>query len=283
MPKLDFFRRGRSSRQHILAATLLVTATALISGGLSAQTAAPESRSVESARAKGSVPNFSGTWNKERGRVGAVKNLSPYPDMVMGDYKDPILQSWAAAQVKEHADMERTGNPPPEAKMTCWPAAVPNVLSLIGGIQVLQTPETVVFLYGNNHQWRFVHLNREHSAHVTPSWYGESVGHYEGGTLVVDTIGIKTHPMSMVDDFGTPHTDALHVIERYSLAGDGKSMNVSLIVDDPQTFTHKWTVDMTFGRGTNFLNEGECAANNRLDIYGPSIGKMPEAVYVSPF
>ena len=281
MPKIDLgfltqpcYRRG--------TAAMLAVSAVLAFGAWPAQTAAQGTKASVTA-ASANIPDFSGIWNKERGRVGAVKNLSPYPDMVMGDYKDPILQPWAAAQVKQHADMERAGTPPPEAKMTCWPAAVPNVLSLIGGVQVLQTPDTVVFLYGNNHQWRFVHVNREHSAHVTPSWFGESVGHYEGDTLVVDTIGIKSDPMSFVDDFGTPHTDDLHVIERYHLVDGGKTLQTDIMVDDPHAFTHKWTVNVTFTRGLNALNEGECAANNRLDVYGPSIGKMPEAKYHPPF
>jgi hypothetical protein len=61
-----------------------------------------------------------------------------------------------------------------------------------------------------------VHL-KPHPAHVTPSRYGDSVGHYEGDTLVIDTVGIKIGPFAMVDMFGTPHTEALHVVERYRL------------------------------------------------------------------
>ena len=50
---------------------------------------------------------------------------------------------------------------------------------------------------------------------VTPAWYGDSVGHYEGDTLVIDTVGIKVGPFAMVDMYGTPHSAALHVVERY--------------------------------------------------------------------
>jgi hypothetical protein len=179
--------------------------------------------------------------------------------------------------------MEKEGNPPPEAKMTCWPDAPPNTLAVIGGEEILQTPKTVFLLTGNDHQWRTVPLDQPHSVHPKPSWYGESVGHYEGDTLVVDTIGVNTDPMSMIDDFGTPHTAALHVIERYHLVNGGKTMNVDIIVDDPGAFTKKWTVTATFNRSPNPMNESVCSANNRLDMYGPSIGKMPEAKYISPF
>src|ERR1700751_2804355 len=60
-------------------------------------------------------------------------------------------------------------------------------------------------------------MNEPHPAQVTPSWYGDSVGHYEGDTLVIDTVGIKIGPFGMVDVFGTPHTEALHVVEQYRL------------------------------------------------------------------
>jgi hypothetical protein len=267
-----------------LISGLMAWALGAVSAAALAQPApAPDGQANGGSPAAASVPDFSGLWSKGRERIGAVKNLSPYLDRVMGDYNDPILKPWAAAQVKQHADMERAGTPPPEGRQTCWPSSVPNVLSQGGVYQILQTPDTVVLLYSNDREWRFVRLNRDHPAHITPSWYGDSVGHYEGDTLVVDTVGLKTHPMSMVDKFGTPHTDALHVIERYRRAADGKSIIVTLVVDDPGTFTHKWTVDITLTRSANLPEEGECAANNRLDIYGPSIGKMPEAPYKSPF
>jgi hypothetical protein len=60
-------------------------------------------------------------------------------------------------------------------------------------------------------------MNQPHPARVTPSWYGDSVGHYEGDTLVIDTVGVKIGPFAMVDMYGTPHSQALHVVERYRL------------------------------------------------------------------
>jgi hypothetical protein len=245
--------------------------------------AAPAAQTSNSSSEAVKIPDLSGIWAKNRGRLGAVKNTSPFPDMVMGDYTDPILQPWVAAVIKKRAEMEKDGNPPPESKMTCWPAAPPNTLALIGGQEILQTPKTVFLLTGNDHQWRTVPLNQPHSTNPKPSWYGDSVGHYEGDTLVVDTIGVNTDSMSMIDDFGTPHTDKLHVVERYHLVNGGKTMNVDVRVDDPGAFTKKWTVTATFNHSPNRMNESVCAANNRLDMYGPSIGKMPEAKYISPF
>src|SRR5207248_3971309 len=86
-----------------------------------------------------------------------------------------------------------------------------------GPVQLVQPPDKVTILYGDNHQGRHVRMNPAHPARVTPSWYGDSVGRYEGDTLVIDTVGMKVGPYSMVDSYGTPHTEALHVVERYRL------------------------------------------------------------------
>ena len=72
-------------------------------------------------------------------------------------------------------------------------------------------------IYRHGNEVRRVRMNQPHPAQVTPSWYGDSVGHYEGDTLVIDTVGIKIGPFAMVDMYGTPHSPALHVVERYRL------------------------------------------------------------------
>jgi hypothetical protein len=85
------------------------------------------------------------------------------------------------------------------------------------GMQMLQQSDKIVSLYVGN-EVRHVRMNQPHPTRVTPSWYGDSVGYYEGDTLVIDTVGIKAdRPFAMVDVFGTPHTEALHVVERYRL------------------------------------------------------------------
>ena len=124
-----------------------------------------------------------------------------------------------------------------------------------------------------------VRLNQLHPAQLTPSWYGDSVGHYEGGTLVIDTVGFKVGPLSMVDHYGTPHTGALHVVERYrlvdyttakdALARDAKEnfrfnpkandyglvvdptfrgthLNLELTVEDDGVFTTPWSATLTY-------------------------------------
>jgi hypothetical protein len=116
-----------------------------------------------------------------------------------------------------------------------------------------------------------------HSAHVTPSWYGESVGHYEGGdTLVVDTIGISTR--TFVDNYRTPHTDRLHVVERFKLTDGEKMLDVLITVDDPGAFTTPWSAIQRFRRvQTGPMEEAICAENNVNPFSSFEVVPIPQA------
>jgi hypothetical protein len=104
-------------------------------------------------------------------------------------------------------------------------------------------------------------MNVPHSPNPNPSWYGESVGHYEGSdTLVVDTIAISTK--TFIDSYRTPHTDQLHVVERYKLIDGGKTMEVFISVDDPGAFTTPWSAVQRFRRVPREWSEDICAENN---------------------
>jgi len=134
----------------------------------------------------------------------------------VGDYTNPILKPQAAEVVKKHGEVELNAGPALNPINQCRPSGVPFVFYNLG-MEMLQQPNSVTILYVYDHEVRHVRLNQAHPAELTPSWFGDSVGHYEGDTLVIDTVGIKSGPYTMVDEFGTPHTQALHVIERYRL------------------------------------------------------------------
>ena len=94
-------------------------------------------------------------------------------------------------------------------------------------------------IYSGDEQVRHVYLDVPHSANPKPSWYGESVGHYEGDTLVIDTIGLNDK--TFIDNFRTPHTEKLHVVERFRLVDGGKVMQVNITFDDPDAFYQSWS------------------------------------------
>ena len=235
------------------------------------------------------APNFAGVWARaDKSRFFPVpgdnegKPLAQLPNpnrgIVAGDYDNPILQPWARAVVKHNAELEQKEQHVSTAHGTCWPSGVPEVLNLREPVELLQQKDKITIIYQRDHQIREIFLTQKHSPNVQPSWYGESVGHYEGDTLVVDTIGQAVKPMSVVDSFGTPHTDKIHVTERYRLVTDkrGKGLQVIFRVEDPGAFTMPWKGMVTYRPSRDQFEEVVCAENNRT-FDGSLIGAIPEA------
>jgi hypothetical protein len=157
----------------------------------------------------------------------------------MGDPDAPILQPWASEKLRERNERVLAGKPGFSLQASCWPAGVPGfLLYAVQPVYFLQTAKEVVMIWQADHQVRHVYLNVPHSPNPKVSWFGESVGHYEGDTLVVDTIGIT--PRAFVDMYETPHTDRLHTIERFRMTDNGMRMEVDLHVEDPGAFTTPW-------------------------------------------
>ncbi len=237
-------------------------------GGFLAMLAAP-------ALAKEPLPDFSGFWqhgvpgqqfdNPPSGpgpirRIGVPESYTANINW-RGNDKNPILQPWAAEAVRKEWERESQGLPELSAFTTCRPAGVPFVLSFLRPMQVIQTRDKVYLHYQFNQQTRVVYLNTPHSKNLKPSYYGESVGHYEGGELVVDTTGMNDK--TWIDRFATPHTEQLHVVERYRLTDGGKSLRVFFTVTDPGAFTTPWSAIVNFPRvQVDGIQEEVCAENN---------------------
>src|SRR5438105_13743835 len=154
----------------------------------------------------------------------------------LGNYKDPVLKPWAAAQMKASNEEALSGKRqvPFAAQARCYPGGVPGqLLYPAEPFYFIQTPKQVWMIWQCDHMVRRVFLTDKHSETVKPSWFGESIGHYENyGSLVIDTIGLSTKN-SYIDNWRTPHTEKLHVIERFKLARDGNSLEAVLPDDDP--------------------------------------------------
>src|SRR6516164_2100909 len=198
-------RKGRESLLLVIVAVAVMTPA-------SGQDVAPAAETANtSARNIASIPDFSGTWahpflnalepplsgpgpvtNRVR-RTGPQAGVSSIYQLV-GDYANPILQPWAAEVVKRLGESSLAGKDYPTPRNQCWPEQVPFIF-INYGMQLLQQPDSITILYPFDHQFRQVRLNQPHPVHVTPSWYGDSVGHYEGDTFVIDTVGIKVGPI----------------------------------------------------------------------------------------
>jgi hypothetical protein len=299
-------------RRDCILAMVVAAATAMPAFG---QTPAP----AGGAQGAAAIPDFSGIWAHltwpdfepppvgpgpvtNRSRRNGVSNVSA----LVGDYTNPILKPRAAEVVKQHGDISLTGVPYPTPSNQCWPGGVPFVLWNIG-MQMLQQPDHITILYSNDHEVRHVRLNQPHPANVTPSWYGDSVGHYEGDTLVIDTVGVKIGPYAMVDMYGTPYTQALHVVERYRLIDyeaakvaeergqreltriqrsdpgfarnpdyRGKGLQLDFTVEDEGVFTKPWSAAISYRRPLGEWREMACA-ETASDPFSGRVFALPHA------
>jgi hypothetical protein len=269
-------------QRHCLSLALLAAATAQTALGQEVVPAAGRAGGYTQSAA--AIPDFSGIWvhpyfpgfeppasgpgpivNRSRTRGGPRDGVGNANQFV-GDYTNHILKPEAAEIVRKHGETSLVGETYPTPSNQCWPSGE-------------------------------VRLNEPHQAHVPPSWYGDSVAHYEGDSLVVDTVGVKMGPFAMVDMYGTPFTPALHVVERYrlldyadakgaiernskenirfgpgvqSLEFDpdyrGKHLQLQFTVDDDGVFTMPWTATITYSVPLGFWEEHVCA-ENRLGYF----------------
>ena len=321
-------------RDVLLFAALAIGAA----GPAPAQTTAsdgPAEPAVTSAHGAASIPDFTRVWNHpafpwfEPPASGPrpITNLSRWPeqrpsgaagsaampasdhgvsnyDQLVGDYKNPILKPWAAEVVKNFGEMSLAGIVYGNPSNQCWPMPPPFIFKQFL-VEIIQQPDKVMILYsGPDHEFRQVSLNEGHKQPLTASLYGDSVGHYEGDTLVIDTVGIRTdRKYAMIDLFGTPYTKALHMVERYRLrdyddvkdaiernkkenwlfAGDvfsghrGKFLQLELTIEDKGVFTMPWTSTLTYVPGPSTWPEVVCAENPRQYYYDGSDTDVPRA------
>jgi len=296
-------------RWNFLLLASLAAAAATPASGQGTASVPDLSRMWANSLGPGFSPPASGpgpVLNKARQRAAADIYGKPYSaadapivsigGRRVGDYTAPILQPWAAEIVKAHAEKEVNDGPALNPINQCRPSGVPFAFYNLG-MEMLQQRNSITILYVFDHEVRHVRLNQAHPAQVTPSWFGDSVGHYEGDTLVIDTVGIKTGPYTMVDQFGTPHTEALHVIERYRLIdydtarkelergakenasflnndsgvvtdlnAKGQHLQLEFTVEDQGAFTTPWSATVIYRPGVNFYSTSEwpeavCAEN----------------------
>ena len=287
-------------RRYVLLAALLC-----IPGSVGGST-------VLAADATPAIPDLSGQWGRNMtyfeppvsgpgpiapiirkvdGTIGVLEPCCAPGRASAGDYRSPILRPEAADAVRKYADLAFSGKVVPDLHTMCWPEPPPFVLALHFGVLILQEKSEITMVYLLHNTVRHVRLNEPHRT-AAPSWQGDSVARYEDGALVIDTVGIKTSALSIVDSFGTPHTDAIHVVERYRLIdgndaaetqrkhgavpaatgtayGRGlidpdtakKGLQVEFTVDDERVFTVPWRGVVTYRPVTGNWPESLCAEN----------------------
>ena len=272
-----------------------------------------------SAGAADAVPDFAGMWGRNAfnfepipGGPQPVVNIKRLPsgindpNALVGDHKNPILKPEAAEIVRKRGEISLSGDAFPDPSNHCAPYAPPFTFSMQLGLQLLQTKDHITLLYNQDDQVRRVRLNGRHPAKVVPSAMGDSIGHYEGDTLIVDTVGVKTGPLAMMDRYGTPRSEAMHLVERYRLidydaatqAADkhqkedgpaglggnvsvdrnykGKGLLLTFTIEDPKYLTQPLTAKVTYRRITGPWTEQICA-ENPFEYYSGHYTAVPTA------
>jgi hypothetical protein len=184
----------------------------------------------------------------------------------VADTNNPNLKPWVVEELKRYNEKVFAGEIGTTPRWSCLPGGVPGFsIYVVEAVYIIQSPKEVHLVYTGDHQVRHVYMNVAHSANPKPSWYGESVGHYEGDTLVVDTIGLS--PKAVIDNYHTPHTEQLHVVERYRVIEDGKKLEVSLTVDDPGAFNAPWKAVQLYDRTMRGAQPEQNCSENNIDPF----------------
>jgi hypothetical protein len=243
-----------------------------------------------------------------------LRNLRRRPDgtsnagQLVGDYQNPILKPEAAAVVKQMGELAIAGKGFPNAQDQCRPVAPPFTFAMQLSFQMLPKQDgTITIIYGQGDNVRHIRMNGTHPANLVPTSMGDSVGRWEGDTLVIDTVGVKTDEFTSVDRFGTPQSDAMHVIERYRLidgalakaaqdkyekaegtvGGGGrfsgvdpdtglKGLQLDVTMEDPKVFTAPLTARVTYRRLITGWTESVCA-DNPVEHYKDEWIGLPKA------
>ena len=216
-------------------------------------------------------PDFSGLWQRpytpDMSITATDLNGKPYPlekpeadngkgkGGGRGPRKLPFTE-WGEKNWKSYTadEGDYTG--------ACLPFGLMRSMNSPDPIQIMQSKEYLSFLYEQNTWFKVFPLDgRAHDPKKTPTWFGDSVGHWEGDTLVVDTTNFNGR--TRLDTIGHPHSDALHTIERFQRPDLGH-INYEVVIDDPKTFTEKWKNVRTFNLRPDWqIMEYSCEENNK--------------------
>jgi hypothetical protein len=197
------------------------------------------------------------------------------PSLAVGDLDNPILQPWARDKVRARNELVLAGKQVFSLHASCWPIGIPHFLlePMTRPMYIVQGPKEVVMVLTSFSDVRRIYLSDKHSENPELSWYGDSIGHYEGDTLVVDTIGLDDR--TFVDGFETPHTTQLHVVERWHLIDGGNILEASIHVEDPGAFTMPWDAIQRYRRFEAVAGKN---ARSLVQLATPEEGPLTEAI-----
>ncbi|MGH9680905.1 MAG: hypothetical protein ACRD4Y_13230 [Candidatus Acidiferrales bacterium] len=194
------------------------------------------------------VPDLSGVWEMHmpaKDRKWSIYSFVPFiPEMTpwgKAQY-EAARPSWGPHAVTDSTDLV---NPTTGKDVGCFPTGVPRIYVHPFPFEIVQIPGRVIQLFEFNHFVRQIYTDgpHKHAEYVDPTWMGDSIGWWEGDTLVIDSTGFNTK--TWIDRAGLPHSDQLHVIERISRPSHD-TLLVQIAIDDPKTYTKPFSGELTY-------------------------------------
>jgi hypothetical protein len=232
-----------------------------------------KARGYDPARTPDGQPDLQGLW---RGRTGGTENIEAHPEAFDTDEGPTLVvdppdgripyQPWADAQRKVNVDTYV------EPAVPCFPASVPRSMYMPSGFQIVQRPDQIVVMLERAHYYRVIRLDG--SPHVGSNillWQGDSRGHWEGNTLVVDVT--NQNARNWFDQLGNFFSDAAHMVERFTPI-DANAMHYEVRIEDPNVYTRPWTMAFAMRRNLargyeqweEACHEGDQNARHRLNL-----------------
>lgn len=236
--------------------------------------AAPGISWAQQAASKAAAPDISGVWNVRRQRGQQYLGWTFGPT-------DPQMTPWAQARFaatkpsfgpRSFEDSNDPVNPTTANSVGCFPPGVPRIYLQPFPMEIIQTPGRVMEFFEFNHFVRQIWTDgRPHNTALGQTWMGDSIGKWEGDTLVVDTIGFNDK--TWLDRAGHPHSDQLHVTERIRRT-DPNTLQIAINIEDPKAYTQPWGGTLTFGLHPRWnINEMVCEDNVNFDDFLKSEAK----------
>lgn len=189
-------------------------------------------------------PDFNGVWS------------APFtPDLSKALGHQPPFTPYAAARFAKEDEID-------DPLTKCLPIGpARGIQAGIMPFQVVQTPTVFTILFENQHTFRIIHTDgRSHPKDLDPTWFGDSVGHWEGDTLVVDTVGVDDR--TWLDTAGHEHSDQLHLVERFQKV-DNNTIKWTVTFEDPKFFTEPWSVTLPITRQNTEIMSYSCEENEK--------------------
>jgi len=223
------------------------------------------------------VPGMPGPTRSDPAHPYVPNGTGAQPTFRVADLTDPNLKPWAKEIMKRENQKVLAGGIGYTARSSCMPAGVPTFVmyAVFEPIHFVQTPKQVTMIFSGDAQVRRIYLDVPHSANPKPSWYGESVGRYEGDTLVIDTIGFNDK--TFIDNFRTPHSEKLHLIERLRLVEGDRFLEAEVVIEDPAVFLKPLHVTKRSRRVEATLAEWRCAAGEMNNPFANDADPLPMA------